>query len=150
MGFAMCKELCAVAARLVPSMLATIMVTLAHLLLISDHTADVETCRVLSWKETLAPILLLLVLPQSKKCPAQPLQPPCNFSAFPSQTELWNVWLLEGRLYLSSQIGWIWKLGRQMQVRHCHTYVILHIHIPLYTSIFLCQKKKVTCWYQIA
>lgn len=99
-------------------------------------------------------IILLTVLCLSKGCPAQPMQPPCNFSTFPFPDLIMKcmvtgrkaVAIKSQRLDLEMQ-----PLGRLIQVRYCHTYVYLHIHIPPYISIFLCQKiyVSVTFWYQI-
>jgi len=100
---------------------------------------------VLSQQEIFAPILLLWVLPQSKRCPAQPMQLPCNFS-FPLPDRITKC-IVTGRKALAVKSQRLdlemQPLRRLMQVRHCHTYVYLHIHIPPYTSIFLCQKKNI-------
>lgn len=58
-------------------------------LLCSEPSQHIKlgTCHVFSWKETFVPILILTVLPQSKRCPTQPLQPPYTFPTFPSQIE---------------------------------------------------------------
>lgn len=80
-------------------------------------------------------ILVLPVLPQTKRCPAYAA--PLQLLSFPLPDRItkthgsWKEGSINSyRLDLEMQ-----PLGRLMEVRHCHIYVHLHIHIYIFLHI---------------